>query len=135
MAEGKIRIPALEGTPEQIADFKRAARMDWSAPPPGAVKNLISPEEAKDRYLKEAQELAKSDARTEIAIGIWHKFAPENRISWEEEFQKSEYLMAVDAITTGQLFNLLVARLNYDGADIASLTLGEIQRAVVGAKL
>lgn len=135
MAEGKIRIPALEGTPEQIADFKRAARMDWSAPPPGAVKNLISPEEAKDRYLKEAQELAKSDARTEIAIGIWHKFAPENRISWEEEFQKSEYLMAVDAITTGQLFNLLVARLNYDGADTASLTLGEIQRAVVGAKL
>jgi hypothetical protein len=135
MAEGKIRISALEGTPELIADFKRAARMDWSSPPPGAVKNLIPLENAKDIYLKEAQELAKGDARTEIAVGIWHRFAPENRISWEEEMQKSEYLMAVDGITTGQLFNELVRRLNYDGNDTASITLGEIQRAVVGAKL
>lgn len=37
--------------------------------------------------------------------------------------------------TTGDLFNELVRRLNYDGPDTASLTLGEIARAVDGAKM
>lgn len=38
-------------------------------------------------------------------------------------------------ISTGQLFNELVRRLNYDGPDTSSLTLGEIARAVDGASL
>ena len=37
--------------------------------------------------------------------------------------------------TTGDLFNELVRRLNYDGPDTASLTLGEIAAAVDGAVL
>jgi hypothetical protein len=39
------------------------------------------------------------------------------------------------ALSTGDLFNELVRRLNYDGSDTASLTLGEIARAVDGAIL
>ncbi len=33
-------------------------------------------------------------------------------------------------LSTRALFNELVRRLNYDGSDIASLTLGEIDRAI-----
>jgi hypothetical protein len=38
-------------------------------------------------------------------------------------------------LSMGFLFNELVRRLNYDGPDTASLTLGEIARAVHGAEL
>lgn len=130
MSEGKIRTH--DAAPEEIANYKAAFyRMqspDWK-------KNAIQNDAAADRYLKEAQAIANGDARLEIGIRLWHKFAPESSITWEDETHKAEYLLAVDDITTGQLFNLLVARLNYDGSDTASLTLGEVARAVDGAKL
>lgn len=132
MAEGKIRNSNLEVSSEEIANYKAAFyRMqspDWK-------KNAIQNDAAADRYLKEAQAIANGDARLEIAIRLWHKFANESVIAWEDETHKAEYLLAVDDITTGQLFNLLVSRLNYDGSDTASLTLGEVARAVEGAKL
>lgn len=132
MSEGKTRIPALDGTPDEIANYKTAFNAmqhpDWE-------KNAIQNDAAADRYLREAQTIANGDARVEIAVRLWHKFAPESSITWEDEAHKSEYLLAVDDITAGQLFNLLVARLNYDGPDTSSLTLGEVARAVDGAKL
>ena len=130
MAEGKIRIPALEGTPEEIAAYKAAFHPMQS---PDWKKNAIQNDAAAGRYLKEAQAIANGDPRLEIAIRLWHKFAQENVITWDDETHKAEYLLAVDDITTGQLFNLLLARINYDGPDTASLTLGEIARAVDGA--
>ena len=130
MSEGKIRIPALEGTPEEIAAYKRSFHpmqsADW-------MKQSVPND--RSSYLREAMELANGDPKTEIAINLWHHFAPASSIVWADDSHKSEYLLAVDDITTGQLFNLLVARLNYDGADTASLTLGEIARAVDGAAL
>jgi hypothetical protein len=53
MAEGKIRIPDLEGTPEEIAQYKRAFSKGWEMPP-GAVNNLMTPEEAAASYAEEA---------------------------------------------------------------------------------
>jgi hypothetical protein len=132
MVEGKIRIPALEGAPEEIAAYKAAFHSMQS---PDWKKNAIQNDAAADRYLKEAQAIANGDPRLEIAICLWHKFAQENVITWEDETHKAEYLLAVDDITTGQLFNLLVRRLNYDGSDTASLTLGEVSRAVDGASI
>jgi hypothetical protein len=44
----------------------------------------------------------------------------------------------VDILMTigmADLFNALVRRINYDGRDIASITLGEMERAIEGAKL
>lgn len=38
-------------------------------------------------------------------------------------------------MSPGEMFNGLVRSLNYDGPDTASLTLGEIARAVDGASL
>lgn len=70
------------------------------------------------------------DPRTEIAIGLWHKWADVSHIEWEDESHKAEYLMAVDDITTMQLLNLLLDRLHYDGNDTNSLTVGEIRRAI-----
>jgi hypothetical protein len=130
MAEGRIRIPALEGTPEEIAAYKAAFHPMQS---PDWKRNTIQNDAAAGRYLKEAQAIANGDPRLEIAIRLWHKFAQENVITWDDETHKAEYLLAVDDITTGQLFNLLLARINYDGPDTASLTLGEIARAVDGA--
>lgn len=130
MSEGKIKLS--EGTPEEIAAYKKAFEMVHS---PDWEKNSIPNDLGKDRYLKQAQALANGNARIEIAIGLWHHFAPESSIEWSDDAHKAEYLRAVDDITTGQLFNLLVNRLNYDGSDTASLTLGEIARATEGAVL
>lgn len=130
MSEGKIKLS--EGTPEEIAEYKKAFAMVQS---PDWKKNSIPNDLAQDRYLKDAQALANGNARTEIAIGLWHHFAPEYAIEWSDDAHMADYLGAVDDITTGQLFNLLVDRLNYDGSDTASLTLGEIARATEGAKL
>lgn len=73
-----------------------------------------------------------SDPRTEIAIGLWHKWADVSHIEWKDESHKAEYLMAVDDITNSQLLELLLSRLNFDGseADTNSLTVGEIRRAI-----
>ncbi|HJU06471.1 MAG TPA: hypothetical protein VJ692_15090 [Nitrospiraceae bacterium] len=38
-------------------------------------------------------------------------------------------------IATGDLFNQLVGRINFDGMDPRTFTLSEIERAVPGAKL
>lgn len=42
---------------------------------------------------------------------------------------------ALELINTGDLFNMLISRIKYDGSDFASLTLGEIERATEGARL
>lgn len=39
------------------------------------------------------------------------------------------------AVATGQIFNALIERVKYDGDDFASLTLGEVARAIEGAVL
>lgn len=57
MSEGKTRIPALEGTPEEIAEYKRAFQSDWTKPPVGAVMNLMTPEEVAANYAEEAADL------------------------------------------------------------------------------
>lgn len=36
---------------------------------------------------------------------------------------------------SGQIFNALMRRIKYDGSDFGSLTLGEVERAIEGAKL
>ena len=54
MSEGKTRIPALEGTPEEIANYKEAFRMVHS---PDWIKNSIPMDEAAENYTKEADEL------------------------------------------------------------------------------
>lgn len=64
------------------------------------------------------------DARTEIAIGLWHKFANASHVEWENESHKAEYLMAVDGITTEQIFNLLFIRMDRLTAAIALLRDG-----------
>lgn len=38
-------------------------------------------------------------------------------------------------IPTGDIFNSLIERIKYDGADFGSLTLGEVARATEGAAL
>ena len=130
MAEGKIRIPALEGTPEEIAAYKAAFHPMQS---PDWKKNAIQNDAAADRYLKEAQAIADGDPRLEIAIRLWHKFAQENVITWDDETHKAEYLLAVDDITTGQLFNLLLSRINFDGMDPRTFSLAELHGAIKGA--
>lgn len=71
-----------------------------------------------------------SDVRTEIAIGLWHKFASPYHIEWENETHKAEYLMAVDDITTRQLLDLLLSRINFDGMDPNSFSIAELGRAI-----
>lgn len=74
-------------------------------------------------------------ARTDIAIGLWHKFANASHIEWENESHKAEYLAAVDGITTAQLFNLLLTRIDFDGMDPRTFLLGELERAIKGAAI
>jgi hypothetical protein len=54
MSEGKTRIPALEGTPEEIANYKEAFRMMHS---PDWIKNSIPMDAAAENYTREASEL------------------------------------------------------------------------------
>lgn len=54
MAEGKTRIPALEGTPEEIANYKAAFRLVHS---PDWIKNSIPMDAAESSYLQEAADL------------------------------------------------------------------------------
>ena len=68
--------------------------------------------------------------RTEIAIGLWHKFAPVHHIEWYGESHKAEYLSAVDDITTRQLFQLLLSRIDFDGMNESTFTIGELRRAI-----
>jgi hypothetical protein len=73
--------------------------------------------------------------RTEIAVGLWRKFANASHIEWENETRKAEYLAAVDDITTGQLFNLLLTRIDFDGKDPRTFSLAELERAIEGAAI
>lgn len=91
--------------------------------------------QATERAIAEVARRRVADPRLYIAVRLWHRFAPEGVMDWDEDQHKAEYLHAVDGIETGDLFNLLLRRLNYDGPDTASLTLGEIARAVDGAAL
>lgn len=70
------------------------------------------------------------DVRTQVAIGLWDKFANAHHIEWENESHKAEYLAAVDDITTNQLFNLLLSRIDFDGMDENTFTIGELRRAI-----
>ena len=54
MSEGKTRIPALEGTLEEIANYKEAFRLVHS---PDWVKNSIPMDAAEHGYLQEAADL------------------------------------------------------------------------------
>jgi hypothetical protein len=36
--------------------------------------------------------------RERIAINLWHKFAPEHHMEWEEETHQAEYLLAADDV-------------------------------------
>lgn len=49
------------------------------------------------------------------------------------ESHKAEYLDAVDGIETGDLFNLLLRRIDFDGMDPRTFSLAELQRAIKGA--
>jgi hypothetical protein len=75
-----------------------------------------------------------NDVRTQIAISLWHRWADVSHIEWENESHKAEYLMAVDDITTGQLFNLLLSRINFDGMDPRTFSLAELLGAIDGAE-
>ena len=83
-----------------------------------------------NRAIAEVRRRRIADPRLYIAIRLWHQFAPEGHTDWDEERHKEEYLRAVDNIKTEDLLNLLLRRLNYDGPDENSLTIGEIRRAL-----
>lgn len=90
--------------------------------------------EVTKRAIAEADRRRKADPRLYIALRLWHRFAPEGHMDWEEERHQAEYLGAVDGIETGDLFNLLVRRISWDGLDSRSVTLSELQRAIGGAE-
>ncbi len=75
-----------------------------------------------------------SDPRTEAAISLWHRFASSHHIEWEDETHSAEYLDAIDGISTGLLFNLLLSRINFDGADPRTFSLTELYNAIKGAE-
>lgn len=53
----------------------------------------------------------------------------------KEDLKQAELIHVLMTASTGDLFNALVRRINYDGRDIASITFGEMERAIDGAKL
>ena len=87
-----------------------------------------------ERAIAEAARRRTADPRLYMAIRLWHRFAPESHMDWEEERHKAEYLAAVDGIETGDLFNLLLRRIDFDGADPRTFSLAELQRAIKGAE-
>lgn len=87
-----------------------------------------------ERAIAEAARRRIADPRLYIALRLWHWFAPEGHDDWEEEPHKAEYLGAVDRIETGDLFNLLLRRINFDGTDPRTFSLAELQRAIKGAE-
>lgn len=86
-----------------------------------------------ERAIAEVARRRAADPRLYIAIRLWHRFAPEGAADWEEETYKAEYLHAVDGIETGDLFNLLLRRIDFDGMDPRTFSLAELQRAIKGA--
>ena len=58
-----------------------------------------------------------------------------NKGDLERAQKQAELVGLLMAIGTGDLFNALVRRVKYDGRDMASITLGEMERAIDGAKL
>ncbi len=87
-----------------------------------------------ERAIAEVARRRIADPRLYIAIRLWHRFAPAGHVDWEEEPYKAEYLSAIDGIETGDLFNLLLRRIDFDGADPRTLSLSELQRAIKGAE-
>ena len=86
-----------------------------------------------ERAIAEVARRRAADPRLYMAIRLWHRFAPEHHMDWEEESHKAEYLDAVDGIETGDLFNLLLRRIDFDGMDPRTFSLAELQRAIKGA--
>lgn len=89
--------------------------------------------QAFERAVVEAARRRAADPRLYIAIRLWHRFAPEGAMDWEEEKHRAEYLAAVDGIETGDLFNLLLSRINFDGMDPRTFSLRELHGAIKGA--
>ena len=85
------------------------------------------------RAIAEAARRRAADPRLYLALRLWHRFAPEGHTDWDEESHKAEYLGAIDAIETGDLFNLLLRRIDFDGMDPRTFSLAELQRAIKGA--
>lgn len=86
------------------------------------------------RAIVEVARRRAADPRLFIAIRLWHRFAPEGVMDWEEEKHKAEYLDAVDGIETGDLFNLLLRRIDFDGDDPRWFSLQELQSSIKGAE-
>lgn len=86
-----------------------------------------------ERAIAEVARRRAADPRLFIALRLWHRFAPEGVMDWEEEAHKAEYLDAVDGIETGDLFNLLLSRINFDGMDPRTFSLRELHGAIKGA--
>lgn len=89
--------------------------------------------EVTKRAIAEAARRRVADPRLYIAIRLWHRFAPEGVTDWEEDQHNAEYLHAVDGIETGDLFNLLLSRINFDGMDPRTFSLRELHGAIKGA--
>lgn len=60
-----------------------------------------------------------------------------NNESWEriDSMKQADLVNLLMTVGTADLFNALTRRLNYDGHDLTSITLGEMERAIEGAKL
>jgi len=83
--------------------------------------------------------MSRDDARilamsgTELRAECRNQGMDPDRVVAEMDAATKKAILSV--LPTGSLFNELVRRLNYDGPDTASLTLGEIERAIDGASL
>ena len=73
-------------------------------------------------------------SRLQAAISLWHRFGDSHVELWEDETHKAEYLDAIDGLATGWLFNILLSRIDFDGADPRTFSLAELQRAIRGAE-
>jgi hypothetical protein len=91
-------------------------------------------QQAFERAVVEAARRRIADPRLYIAIRLWHRFAPEGAVDWNEDKHKAEYLAAVDGIETGDLFNLLLRRIDFDGDDPRWFSLRELQSSIKGAE-
>lgn len=64
-----------------------------------------------------------------VTFGRWPKRGAQWRYKWAE-VQPTEHDHPKRCPATRQVFEIVLAALNYDGADIDSLTVGEIRRAL-----
>jgi hypothetical protein len=69
------------------------------------------------------------DGKPIVTFGRWPKHGAQWRYKWAE-IQPTEHDHPKRCPATRQVFEIVLAALNYDGADIDGLTVGEIRRAL-----